>query len=358
MTIINNDVTLKVGGKIWGGWTDVEIHTGIETAAGSFDLALTERWPGQQAKQDIQPGAAAVLQIGGVTVITGYVDAVEPSYDSHTHALKVTGRDAAGDLVDCSAINNPGRWMSTAPLDVANAITKPFGIKVATQVDLGKPLAMFALQMGETAWEAIERLARYLGVLATSDGLGGLVFVRSGTGGSCAELALGNNILRGSASYEYKGRFSQVIVLGQSQGNDYVPPEQSAGGKATSTDAGITRYRPKIVMAEMAATGTNFQTRADWEQAVRVGRSRKLNITVQGWRDANGDLYASNKLVMINDNFLDIHEQFLVSEVAFAKGESGTLTTLTLMPPAAFTPEPVPPEGFMSDNNGGLRVNG
>ena len=354
MSATDDTVTLTTNGQIWSGWTSISISSGIEAAAGKFDLGLTERWPGQQAARSIQPGATCSVAIGGSAVITGYVDTVSPSYDSQSHQIKVTGRDAVGDLVDCSATNAQGRWASALPLTIAAGIVSPFGLAVTSEVDLGPPLTQFSLQMGETAWEAIERLARYVGALATSSD-SGVKFIRAGSSGRRASLKLGRDILKAGAEYDFKNRYSEVIVLGQSAGSDYIPPAQSAGGKATSKDPNVTRFRPKIVMAEMAATGANFQTRADWEQAVKAGRSRKLELTVQGWRDAEGSLWAANTTVQVDDDFLDAHDTYLISEVRFTKDDKGTLAVLSLMPPSAFTPEPVPDGGFMQDA-GGLRV--
>jgi prophage tail gpP-like protein len=52
------EVTLFVGGEGYGGWTDIEISMGLEQIAGSFDLATTERWPGQWQARRIERGQA------------------------------------------------------------------------------------------------------------------------------------------------------------------------------------------------------------------------------------------------------------------------------------------------------------
>ncbi len=347
-----DDVTLVTGGQIWGGWTEVTVSYAMEMAAGAFEFVTTERWPGQQAVKGIQPGAACTVKIGAETVITGHVDSVEPAYDNDTHQVTIKGRDAAGDLVDCAAVSQTGQWMNATPMSIAEALCKPFGIPVSTKLNLGAPLQQFRLQFGETAWEAIERLARYLGVIAYSTGLGALEFVQSGSGGTAAAVKLGDNILSAKATYDYKGRFSEVMVIGQSSGSDLMSPSQCAGHIATAKDPNITRYRPKVVMAEIVTVGSNLQTRANWEVAVRAGRSRKADVTVQGWRDAKGNLYSTNTLIHIDDAFLGLQGVYLVAGVEFTVSENGRITKLELMPPEAFQPVPVPLEGFQDDLGG------
>jgi prophage tail gpP-like protein len=358
MTIGKDEVTLVTGGNIWGGWTEVTVSYAMEMAAGAFEFVTTERWPGQQAVKGIQPGAACTVKIGDTIVITGHVDSVEPEYDAGSHQVTIKGRDAAGDLVDCAAISNSGQWNNAAPLDIAKAICAPFRVPVSTKLDLGAPLQFFRLQFGETAWEAIERLARYLGVIAYSTGLGTLEFVQSGSGGTAAAVALGDNILSGRGNYDFKGLFSEIMVVGQSGGSDAMSPTQCAGAIATAKDPNVPRYRPKVVMAEIVTLDGNLQQRANWEVAVRAGRSRRAEITVQGWRDANGDLYSTNTLIHIDDAFLGLKGVYLVAGVDFTVSEGGRITKLDLMPPAAFNPMPVPVGGFMDNMGGGLRVAG
>jgi prophage tail gpP-like protein len=359
VTIDKDEVTLITGGKIWSGWTEVTVSYAMEMAAGAFEFITTERWPGQQAVKGIQPGADCTVKIGDTIVITGHVDSVEPEYDSGRHQVTIKGRDAAGDLVDCAAVSNSGQWNSAAPLDIAKAICGPFKVPVSTKLDLGAPPQYFRLQFGETAWEAIERLARYLGVIAYSTGLGTLEFVQSGSGGTAAAVKLGDNILAARANYDFKGRFSEVMVIGQSGGSDITSPSLCAGQIATAKDPNVTRYRPKVVMAEMVTEGGNLQQRANWEVAVRAGRSRRAEVTVQGWRDADGNLYSTNTLIHIDDAFLGLKGVYLVAGADFTVSEGGRITKLTLMPPQAFNPMPVPMGGFRDGTfGGGIRVVG
>ena len=70
------DCRLYVNGKIFGGWTDVSIQQSMSSVAGAFSIGLTERWAGRTESWAIPAGAQCRVEIGGQTVITGYVDSV------------------------------------------------------------------------------------------------------------------------------------------------------------------------------------------------------------------------------------------------------------------------------------------
>ncbi len=337
-----NEVTLRVGGNIHAGWTSVEITRSLETISGAFSLGVTEQWPGHQNRFQVAPGMAGELAIGGEVVITGHVDDVDFSYSDSEHSVSVRGRDATGDLVDCSALSGTGHWTSVSLNQVAADICAPFGIKVASNVpDTAKLLPEHHIQLGETAHECLERLARVYGVMMMSDGKGGMLLTRAGDGGAAAGLRLGGNIKAASASLSDRERFSRYTILGQSTATDAISVTVASACHAEATDAGITRYRPLVVIAEDTIDPSWYQRRATWEAANRAGKSRRSAVTVQGWRDADGALYQPNTMVTLDDDWTGMHERMLIAKVKFTLSDQGTLTELTLVRREAF--ELVPP---------------
>ena len=87
-----NRVTLEVDGVQYWGWKDIKIRHAIDQLAGTFSLALNDRWDGQSAQWGIEPGAAAVVKIGNDVMITGYVDEASDELDSKSHSLHVQTR--------------------------------------------------------------------------------------------------------------------------------------------------------------------------------------------------------------------------------------------------------------------------
>ncbi|SMF77459.1 Mu-like prophage tail protein gpP [Tistlia consotensis] len=335
------DVTLTVDGVVYGGWTSMSIAQSIERCALEFELGLTERWAGQSERRPILPGAACGVALDGETVMAGYTDEVSVQYDERGHAVRVTGRDRTGDLVDSAAtIDDTHEWAGLTLGEVAKRICAPFGVTVRAQTDVGKAFGRFALQPGETAWDAIERASRQRAVLPNGDGLGGLLLTRAGLGGTAAgALQLGGergNVLRASGTFSHRERFSQYVVRGQQEGTDTLTAAEAAAPEARVTDAAISRWRPTIILAETQGDGATFAERAAWAARVAAGRTRRARYTVQGWRGSSGRLWRPNTLVQVTDSYLDLARELLITAVTWTLSEQGTLTEIEVSPADAF----------------------
>lgn len=346
---------LQVNGKLYGGWKDMLVNASIETISGDFDLDYFYSWDGQEALP-INDGDACEVRIGDDVVLTGYVDEANDSLDAENHSLQVTGRDKTGDLVDCSAIHKPDQWNGQTLQAIAAILCKPFGITVKAETDCGPAFPTVKVQPGETAFAVIERLCRMRAVLPVSDGKGGLLLTAAGKGGRAySALVEGENILSITRKRNQQDRFSQYIVKGQQSGLAAVPGGNveviSADGAVTSraaapasgkaTDAGITRYRPLLLISEGEASGQSPATRALWEATVRAGRGLRVEVTVQGWRQGNGELWRPNLFVPVKSPKLFLDDTLLIASCAYACNEGGTITTLSLARPDAFKLLPV-----------------
>ncbi len=341
-----SEITLTVDGLIYGGWKSVSVRRSIETIAGTFSLSVSERWPGQQTLNAILPGQKCRVTLDGDPVITGYVDDVAPAWSATRHEVGIDGRDVTGDLVDCSAIHRPGEWQGLGLEAIVTILAQPFGIPVKATTETGAPFRSFGIEEGETAFEAIERACRMRGVLATSDGHGGLCIIRPVGPRASVALKRGENILDATARLSHRDRYSQYIVKGQqpSFGN-LMPPELLAQIRAEATDPGTRRYRPLQIVAEQSVDGASAQERAMWEANVRAARSRQVKVTVQGWREhPDGPLWSPNRVVRLSDDWLAIDQDMLITGLTFSKGDQGTRTELGLAPPGAFELKAKPEE--------------
>lgn len=338
------DVQLSIEGENYEGWKSAVVTRSIETISGSFELGFAERFAGVPSTRPIRPGQACILRVNGEAVMTGHVDDVEMGYDSARHEVRVAGRDATGDLVDCSAIHATGEWKNRDLFQIAVDVCAPFGIEVAGTTDVGDPFKKFAIQEGETAFETIERAARMRGVLLLSDGLGGLEIGRVTQEKSSAVLERGVNIKAAAGRFSHRGRFSKYIVKGQTSGNDLFSGAAAGGQKGEAEDKRITRYRPRIIIAEEGGGAKHFQERAEWERNVRFGRGSQVVYTVVGWDDGE-KLWRPNTRVTVRDEWEGLPEEtMLISSVKLLLDEQGSRAELGVVPPQAFDrvalPEP------------------
>lgn len=345
------DVSLVLGSGIYTGWTSARVTRSLEALSGTFEIGLTEREPGAIRPRSFAAGEACTVLLDGEVVITGWVDDVDPDYAAEQHSIRIAGRDRTGDLVDCSAIHKPGEWRGQKLETIVAELARPFGIPVRVVTDTGAAFARFAIEQGETVYEAVDRACRMRAVLATSTPAGGVLITRAG-GGARVPVALerGVNILAGRGRISHRERFSHYIVKGQHPGDDLWPTSMAAHLRGEARDPGIARYRPMLLQAEDLTTTRSAADRAAWDANVRSARSRKATITVVGWRAGEaGPLWAPGQTVAVRDEWLGIDRDMLVSGVQFERGERGTTTTLDLAVPGAFdqVAEPEGPAGWL-----------
>ena len=336
------DLALLVQGVYYRGWKSLEATVGMEQISGSFTVTASDRWEANALSWPIMPGHRCRLFLGPRAIIAGYVDEATPEYDDKNHSQRVTGRDATGDLVDCAAVYKSGQWSNSGLLKIASDLCLPFGVSVRAECPVGKPFDKFAIQDGETVFEAIDRAARQRGVLPMSDGNGGLVFTRAGLSWITTALIKGKNIERGTGTFDHKDRFSKYTVKGQAPGGDgFLQPEHHTQLKGEALDTGVTRYRPKIIYAEEADNMT-YSERAKWERNVRAGKSMRLQYTVTGWEYLPFMIWQPNKMVMVIDDFLRVFQPMLIVRCTYTIDDGGSRTMLELCPREAFEPGPLP----------------
>lgn len=360
-----NRVYLEVGGVRYEGWMGISIKHSIETLCGAFDLTVFDKWNGQTSGWDISAGNSCVVKIGSDVMITGYVDANSVSMDASSHTITIQGRDKAGDLVDCSAVAK--EWTGQKFEFIANELTRPFGVTVTTQLasdesgyttkqsvapakNGGKKLARQSVKGDQTVQDALKKMAEVQGVLIISDRKGGLLITRAGLGGRCADaLVLGENLKQIEYNNDFTEVFSKITVKGQAHGAKTAagqPLDRKQGALAKGEiereldQTIVGRYRPLIITAGEQTDSTKAKLQAEWEASTREAKAKKLSVTVQGWRQSNGEIWSINTLVRIKCPWVREDDDFVISSAEYSIGESGTETKMELVSPKSYTPNP------------------
>lgn len=328
---------LKVNGMIYGGWKNVRITRSIEQMAGTFELEISERWPGQSKRTPIKPGEMCQVLLNGQPVITGRIDTVMIDYDGQNHSVRVAGRDKTGILVDCSAAYLTGQWHNVKIEQIAENLLGLYGIKVETfDLEDIKAFTSYSIQEGESIFECLERAARMRGVLLTSNPEGDLVITRAMVDGEGLVLEEGVNIKAARAEFSWKDRYSEYIVKGHGRlfaDGDHV---HSAPAHAVG-DPAISHFRRLIVLAENHSDNASLEVRAEWERNVRRGRGCRGSITVQGWEHKFG-LWLPNTIVSVTSPLIYLTEsKMLIVGCSYTLSEQGgSLTELAIARPDAF----------------------
>lgn len=342
--LAGDDVSIILdSGQQVSGWMDVRITRGIERCPSDFAIRLTEKFPETVEALQIKSGQGVVVMIGDNPVLTGYVDQVRIRIDKDSHTVTVTGRSKCADLVDCSAEWPGGQISGNSVLAIAQKLAEPYGISVLALTEPGDAIPLYQLNVGETAFEIIEKLCRYRQLLAYDDVDGTLLLSAVSTDLAGSGFAEGINVVAAEVVLSQHQRFQTYISYAMS-----VEALDDLGGvdytNATVIDDGVKRHRVrKVVCPVSGPVGTGFaEDRLIWEAARRAGRSYAAAITTDAWRDAKGALYTPNTQVRLQLPSCKLPDvTWTVSEVTFKKSQDeGTTCDLLVMPPQAFIPEP------------------
>ena len=381
-----NRVRLLVEGQEYGGWKSVRIEAGIERQARSFDLEVTDRWPGQtDIPRRIRPFDACQVFIGEDLVLTGWVDATPIKYDGKSVGVGVKGRSKTADLVDCCPIEagkataaaSVGTWGDVVPLKggaaenvirppakaanqwrnqklevIAAALAAPYGVRVLAEVDTGRPIADHQVQVGETVFESIDRMMRLRHVLSTDNEKGDLVFIDVGSAGRAVTLIeTGKNVLSGSSELDYKGVFSEYVVKGQRVGNDEqfgadvaeeegdaedYSPTSVTSETATAKDSRAKRRRVLVIKQSGQADDGTCQDRAEYERAHRAAKALETTYTLIGWRQSDGSLWKPNLLVRVRDPLIGFDAEMVIAECTWTLDQDGLRTDVRVGPPDGY----------------------
>lgn len=338
-------------GEILEGWEEVRVARAIDELAGTFTLLFAEIEPDSPLERKLLRGEELEIRVGGELVLRGVIVRRTKAYNGRTNAVTVTGRDVVGDILEASAANEPGQWNGARIATIARELLEPFSAlrfrEDLSAANLGS-VTTFALQTGETVYDALDRLARMRGLLLASDLAGGVYF--TAPGGELAPVALerGINLEEGSVEEDESGRFSRYIVHGAGPTPAYwdvgLGPGQSF--RVEAADAGCSRYRPLVLHAEDAASEAELRSRVNFEASVRAARALRIVYVLPGWT-LDGHLWQPGERVPVWDPILEIGGpsgspvEMLIGSVDWSRsGTGGSRTTLGIYRPGAFTPEP------------------
>lgn len=336
------DLELVVQGVRYDGWKSVRVTRSIESLAGSFDLEVSDRWGADAEPRPIAEEDACRVDIGGVTVIDGYVDKRSLSADANARTLSYTGRDRAAALIDSSALLPKWTFYDVDVREFATTVAAPFGVGVSVQAGLKlAKVRKLVISPGDTAFEAIKRAAADQAVLLVSDGKGGIMITRSGSA-RATSLVEGQNILSAAVEYDGGERFRRYVIAAQGAGTDEASGNATRV-KAEATDEGVRRTdRVLLIRPDKGYSVADARRRVDWEARLRAARAETVTINVLGWTQPNGVLWPLNAITRVHaPRLIGVDGDMLITQAEHTTNDQGgQVTQLRLVRPDAFTPEP------------------
>ena len=334
----SDSLELLVRGNAWRGWHSASFRRSLGELASSFSLGLSSRSGSGDQDLDVLPGDSVEIRIAGKTVLAGYLDEVSESFSTSGHGLSVSGRSKTGQLVDCSATSDTGKWAAGTLLgDLAKDVCAPFGIDVKGEGAVKKLDGVVLLESGESVNELLSRACQMVGVVATTSPEGNLLLLdKSAAWKGCGTLD-GRTILSIDHTRTLSERFSEYRSRWGVSTKQF---GSSSRGKqtATATDSCVKIYRPLCL--EDDGNGSSAKKRVEAEAIVRAAKSQTLSVSVAGWRAPNGNLWSEGCVVYFSSALVGFEGEFLIESAELTRDTSGSVTALSLIRPDALMPVP------------------
>lgn len=351
-------ITLEIEGTEFTGFQEITLSKSFDDASAEFTVTISSTAP---IENPIKAGNAVKILVDGFIALTGFVDRIDCNFSSTEHVILARGRDKTADLIDSTISENISISTPTTLTKLAKQVISSIGsdIEVVSYIpdetfDIDDNLTA---QTGETAFDFIEGYCRKLQVIATTDGLGQLVFTRASSTAKAAVMLINqkdgtqNNVISGSFFVDHSQRFHKYTIL--SQGNavgeiylnlDAASPADMANRSFTVVDNAIRSSRVFNKNSEKSANQDQCESECKWNTNIKRARSFAYTATVAGHvMSPNSDIWRTNTVVHVMDDDADLPSEFLlISDLTFSYSVAdGSTTDITCITSDAFTLQPI-----------------
>lgn len=335
-------ISLLIGGFDYKNWKSISIKRSVVQMAGEFSFTCSNIHSGQNEKWEIFGGSPCQVVLEGEPIITGYIDDINPSYDSENNDITFTGRDKTADLVDCTfdldTFDN--EYFNLTVAQVIQRLCNPFGIEVVLDTpeisgDFSEVIPVYRIEPGVFVYEMISELCLQYGVMPMTLGDGKLHITRTGLFRTFDKLEGGVNIKSASLNQSDKDRYRTYYVYGAQVENAF---DRAKALQGKFEDKYIKRHRTlSVPVSEGATTKGICDTRTEWEAGTREGASRKVTVGLQSWTQSNNVPWPLNAIVAIQDNTIGVVENQLIAAIDMSLDDSGgEIIKLGLVHPNTF----------------------
>ena len=317
------DFTLKINNTIYDTWDQVMVYKSMNSLAGGFGCRTSDFHPGKPSEWGITMNDLCTAQINGIDQVTGYMDRMPLTYGSRGYVLNIAARSKAGDLIDCPIAEAPNEWKAQTIKSIIEAMCGKFdAIKVVVDSSVAAKVNIkipeFKADEGAEVADMILQLSQTNGIVAMSDGSGNILLTQTTKTNKATDIiSIDNTTIEGKLLSSNENRFSKYIAKGLGRGTDEKKMSDYLHCVGEISDSIISRHRPKVILVDGNVDISQCISRARWEARVRAGKSRILQYTLPEWEQSDGKLWDVNMLVDVQDEFLDIDDEMLISDILF-----------------------------------------
>lgn len=361
-------ISLLVNGQAYDNFISISVSNSLQSISGKFSFTASEDNTSTfpfAAGDKVEVLLQEILFKDSVPTLlpiaNGFIDRISINYSKNSHTLRVTGRDKTEDIIDSQISNIEIKGKPFDLTKVVQSVLDFLGIKdikilnnVEGKPDLFPPNAPASAVTAETGFAFINKYAEKQQILVTNDGAGNIVLtklenpLRNGEILNLANNEMSNNVISAHVVYDHSQRFHEYSVISQGSTAEgaidvfgdptgAIPPEKvpafvNQKGKCSNIDKEIRSTRKFVLMPTDALGPAIAAKRACWERALRIARTKKYHVTLQGFLSNDGLIWQTGQLVKVRDQFASIDADMLVSEIRYNFDiNRGSTTVLTLV---------------------------
>ncbi len=327
-------VKLSLDGELYSRWSEYSVATDLRRSSSTW--SLKGRWSGGTTPR-LEAGGIATLWVGDERVLWGRVGDVVTQSSRGQSRVEIAGRDGGGLLTDCAA-RLDWRWRQAQLRTIAEEIRNYVGLPGATVLDEDQVVQAARVELGESCWSLLERVAKAAGARLWIEPAGALHVGEYPTSGESvgtlrrsSPAASHDNVVESRVVRSVESSWSEVTVVGDHRGDS-----GHAHFNQTWYDLTAPTFKPGVLVEDVKS---NAEALAVATREGRRARARRfeLRYTVHGHEVAPGVPWAPAQLVHLADEVEDIDEQLLVVARTFSYSRRmGTRTELVLLRPGDF----------------------
>jgi len=311
-----------------------------------------------QAREIIRPFGYENVQVylGGELVLTGVVYGLNSRITGKEKSATLDIGSLACDIVD-SVKYPPYEFNFQTLADIADDILGEKGLTPRFEsYDIESEFfERVCIDAQQSIFDFLSELARQRGVLISSNEKGEVYFLRADTSSTPVETIELATSLEGS----FNGRdlFSSYRVTAMLPEVQAKTKKLKRSRRTRTTDDTVQTLKyaeayDSLVPSTRETTSTvdnvtseGLPKAAEWERSRRWAKACTITIPRVGWYPKDSDeIYKENTLVTLktSDLWLEDGFDFLIKSVEYVLDSNGAVALITLIPPQAYTGEPVP----------------
>ena len=315
---------IEINGVEYTGFQSATATVSIDKLTNSFSFTSGIS---KNINLDFGVGDECVIYVSGERIITGHIEVIGGSGDKDTSSINIAGRDRTGDIVD-SAIGKLDDLKTGTLKNLIELVIAHIGADIdvidLADVKLDMNQDSNSAEIGDNAFDYIQKIARNSHCILTSDDEGNVVIQRSVGVVIDAHVTnrvngAENNVLNYTFDFDHTGRFFKYLSAGNRNllfaGTQ--TPKAVVDQNGFVTDTRIREGRQFVISTENPGASPAQSDRAKWELNIRKARSRTYGATVSGYRNQTGEVWTPNTIAKIFDDNAKINDSMLINEVSY-----------------------------------------